>query len=214
MIQRSAVDYHFASQRPNKFFSFSISRAIYKSITDRLKGRNGGERVNQLKPSIHNVRPQKNRAGKGFHNLEGSIEGKRWKIYRVFNPPLLPNFPPKVVSQMRLRGCPVSTGSNLASGRLSDVEWSSITDPFPFLCPATPISRLCIRTKVLSIDQRRVETSGPGQVGPSMLLRVLRKRSTWKVRRKFTFYPLINLLLSAKIDDEFSDSKDRRKKKS
>lgn len=119
MIQRSAVDYHFASQRPNKFFSFSISRAIYKSITDRLKGRNGGERVNQLKPSIHNVRPQKNRAGKGFHNLEGSIEGKRWKIYRVFNPPLLPNFPPKVVSQMRLRGCPVSTGSNLASGRLS-----------------------------------------------------------------------------------------------
>lgn len=65
-----------------------------------------------------------------------------------------------------------------------------------------------------SFIDRRVETSGPGQVGPSMLLRVLRKRSTWKVRRKFTFYPLINLLLSAKIDDEFSDSKDRRKKKS
>lgn len=118
MIQRSAVDYHFVSQRLNKFFSFSISRAIYKSITDRLKGRNGGEGlINLNQASI--IRPQKNRAGKGFHNLEGSIEGKRWKIYRVFNPPLLPNFPPKVVSQMRLRGCPVSTGSNLASGRLS-----------------------------------------------------------------------------------------------
>lgn len=67
---------------------------------------------------------KKIRAGKGFDNLEGSIEGKRWKIYRVFNRglPPSPNFPPKVVSQMRLRGwAGISTGSNLAlaSGRLS-----------------------------------------------------------------------------------------------
>lgn len=148
-----------------------------------------------------------------FHNLEGSIEGKRWKIYRVFNRerggplPSLPTFLLKWFSRWDCVAAPFPRDQIL---RRAACKWPSDSRPnwrrviadnrsFSFLCPAIRISAYAFEPKFYRSISDKVEMAGSS--GPFDAPPRFKKKSTSKIH----FLLLLNLLLSGKIDidDEF-----------